>query len=353
MKQVKRKKKSPFYDIHLFISSLKKNYSHLHCLGDLRRAHLLRHLTTSWATQYTTTLITMVLSSAPYTNTSSFQRERFLRAFTKEWDFSKLSEFFMYLQSPANIDYKVKCVMLQEAARRERETLGAKLRKKRVVTQEETNTTHSFHNIPSVTVTPTTNDISHGNSEVHQEEDTMMDASSSSSSAASSSSTTGRRHHRRTSSNDVNDIKRLRLSTPDLDHGDTNNGDVVNFSLSNTTASSSSASALSQTSINTNTRRSASPDHHHHHPLRCVTTNTTGMSSELSHLHLTGSSGPTTTTATSTTTNTTTTSSTRRRSSSIISNESLDDPMETDTINKKKTSGPSSINNHFATTTEE
>ncbi|KAI9254833.1 hypothetical protein BY458DRAFT_520784 [Sporodiniella umbellata] len=130
--------------------------------GDLRRAHLLRHLTYSWATQYTTTLITMVLSSAPYASSNTVERERFLRAFTQGWDFSKLSEFFMYLQSPANIDYKLKCIMLQEAARKEREELGAKLYKKK---KEESD----------------------------------------------------RRHHRRTSSNDVNDIKRLRLSTPELE----------------------------------------------------------------------------------------------------------------------------------------
>ncbi|CAO3703520.1 unnamed protein product [Rhizopus stolonifer] len=129
--------------------------------GDLRRAHLLRHLTSSWATQYTTTLVTMVLSCAPYVSATHVERERFLRAFTQGWDFSKLSEFFMYLQSPANIDYKLKCIMLQEAARKEREELGAKLCKKK----EENE----------------------------------------------------RRHHRRTSSNDVNDIKRLRLSTPELD----------------------------------------------------------------------------------------------------------------------------------------
>ncbi|KAI9271200.1 hypothetical protein EDC94DRAFT_489391, partial [Helicostylum pulchrum] len=197
------------YPLVRIINALKWLISDWRLESDLRRAHLLRHLTQSWATQYTTTLITMVLSSAPYTNSSSFQRERFLRAFTKEWDFSKLSEFFMYLQSPANIDYKVKCVMLQEAARRERETLGAKLRKK-----PEDNTTN-------------------------------------------------RRHHRRTSSNDVNDIKRLRLSTPDLDHPEEN---------TNESSSSSGGGSAS--------RRSTSP-----HPSR--TNNSTAMSNELSHLHLT------------------------------------------------------------------
>ncbi|KAG1446888.1 hypothetical protein G6F55_011353 [Rhizopus delemar] len=147
------------YPLVRIINALKWLISDWRLESDLRRAHLLRHLTNSWATQYTTTLITMVLSSAPYASTTPVQRERFLRAFTKDWNFSKLSEFFMYLTSPANIDYKVKCVMLQEAARKE--TLSAKLIKKK------------------------------------QEQE---------------------RHHRRTSSNDVNDIKRLRLSTPDLDH---------------------------------------------------------------------------------------------------------------------------------------
>ncbi|ORX59454.1 hypothetical protein DM01DRAFT_1405015 [Hesseltinella vesiculosa] len=99
--------------------------------GDLQRAQLLRHLTQTWATQYTATLITTILATPPYVTTTHTQRERFLRAFTDGWDFSKLSEFFMYLQSQANVDYKVKCLMLQEAARRERETLSAKLNKRR------------------------------------------------------------------------------------------------------------------------------------------------------------------------------------------------------------------------------
>lgn len=120
----------------------------------------------------------------------------------------------MYLQSPANIDYKVKCVMLQEAARRERETLGAKLRKKRVVVVE-----------PPLIV---------------QEEELVVtqveDASS------------GRRHHRRTSSNDVNDIKRLRLSTPDLDteeHPHKTIHELSHLHLNNEASSSGSGSSAS------------------------------------------------------------------------------------------------------------
>jgi hypothetical protein len=84
-----------------------------------------------------------------------------------------------------------------------------------------------------------------------------------------------RRHHRRTSSNDVNDIKRLRLSTPDLDHSDNQDAaSVVNY----TTNSGTSLNAPNSGNANTTTRRSASPDHHSHshshsslHHLRCVT----------------------------------------------------------------------------------
>ncbi|KAI8886489.1 hypothetical protein K501DRAFT_60452 [Backusella circina FSU 941] len=299
-------------------------------LGDLRRAHLLRHLTHSWATQYTTTLITMVLSSAPYTTTSSYQRERFLRAFTKEWDFSKLSEFFMYLQSPANIDYKVKCVMLQEAARRERETLGAKLKKKRGSDRKEDTDSFQTDGSVSSTVAPigstgvsvsntdnsasssSTCTVSASNTNVTSASCFITDTPTLSSNSALSSTITGpgsasnttsssssssavaattavvvvsaaagpnnseistRRHHRRTSSNDVNDIKRLRLSTPDLDHSDNQDtASVVNY----TTSSGSTLNAPNGGNAGTTTRRSASPDHHSHshsslHHLRCVT----------------------------------------------------------------------------------
>ncbi|GAA5816086.1 hypothetical protein MFLAVUS_009608 [Mucor flavus] len=276
--------------------------------GDLRRAHLLRHLTQSWATQYTTTLITMVLSSAPYTNSSSFQRERFLRAFTKEWDFSKLSEFFMYLQSPANIDYKVKCVMLQEAARRERETLGAKLRKKRVVFTDEP--------------------CSISDETVKEESSASIDTATTTTvvttAATEENNVTNRRHHRRTSSNDVNDIKRLRLSTPDLDHPEEN-------SMNESSSSSNGGGA---------SRRSTSP-----HPSR--TNNSTGMSNELSHLHLTNVASSSSSSGSNDAPN-------RRRSSSILSTESsTDDPMETDAgLTSKKRSTGSSITSHFATADE-
>lgn len=215
----------------------------------------------------------MVLSSAPYTTSDSFQRERFLRAFTKEWDFSKLSEFFMYLQSPANIDYKVKCVMLQEAARRERETLGAKLlRKKRVVVMDEEGDEEDEIEEPPTLI------VQHHNNESNnvQVEDTC----------------TSRRHHRRTSSNDVNDIKRLRLSTPDLD---------------TTEDHPHSLKSLNELS---------------HLHLSNIDTNSSSSSSSSSSHHDVGSSSGSSTIAT------------RARSASI---ESSDDPMETDsTINKKR-----------------
>ncbi|KAK4513421.1 uncharacterized protein ATC70_005421 [Mucor velutinosus] len=88
--------------------------------GDRKRAKLLRKLTRQWATHFTATMITTILISAPYT-TCNKKRESFIQEFTRDWDFSKLSEFFMFLRSRANIDYKFKCAMLQEAARKEAE----------------------------------------------------------------------------------------------------------------------------------------------------------------------------------------------------------------------------------------
>ncbi|KAL0096372.1 hypothetical protein J3Q64DRAFT_1827433 [Phycomyces blakesleeanus] len=323
-------------------------------VGDLRRAHLLRHLTSSWATQYTTTLITMVLSVPPYLSASSVQRERFLRAFTQEWDFSKLSEFFMCLQSPANIDYKVKCVMLQEAARREKETLVAKMNRKKRLAQDNNNsttsttittsTTSSNNNnaaTPTNTTTTTTannnnssndnnnnnnnnnNNSTNSNSNNNHNHNNTSNSNSSNPTTSNtsvntnninktepaqnalassplppspspSSSSSTRRHHRRTSSNDVNDIKRLRLSTPpELDEDPTPTPTPV----TNTPTSS--------------TRRSATPDHHHHHHhhLRCVTTTSTSTSTS-------------TTNTNSNTTATTTSSSAALRASAPSSTSS-------------------------------
>lgn len=240
----------------------------------------------------------MVLSSAPYTNTCSTQKERFLRAFTKDWDFSKLSEFFMYLANPANIDYKVKCVMLQEAARRERETLGAKLRKKRMAMLDEY---QDHKTVASSSTAPTIITTADSSST-----DSLLSSDATSSSSAPSNTNNSnvddanRRHHRRTSSNDVNDIKRLRLSTPDLaDHSEN--------------ASESSTAAM---------RRSVSPDQHH---LR--TSNNIESCSTSSQHHL------------------------RRRSSSNASNESLDDSMDTETITKRK--GGASGLSHFTNSSDE
>ncbi|KAG0181642.1 hypothetical protein DFQ28_009527 [Apophysomyces sp. BC1034] len=153
-------------------------------IGDYRRAYLLRELTQDSAMQFTATLITTILATPPYVS-CHVQRERFLRAFTQDWDFSKLSEFFMYLQSRANIDYKLKCIMLQEAARRERETLGAKLNRKKAKTADD-------------------NQVG---------SDKGKAASRSSLQPPEESAGTHSRHHRRTSSNNVTDIKRLRLTT--------------------------------------------------------------------------------------------------------------------------------------------
>ncbi|KAG1291143.1 hypothetical protein G6F61_002261 [Rhizopus arrhizus] len=272
----------------------------LESISDLRRAHLLRHLTNSWATQYTTTLITMVLSSAPYASTTPVQRERFLRAFTKDWNFSKLSEFFMYLTSPANIDYKVKCVMLQEAARKE--TLSAKLIKKK------------------------------------QEQE---------------------RHHRRTSSNDVNDIKRLRLSTPDLDHVEQELICSGNGSSSSTTDACNHSRSVTSPSSNSNITGSSGNN------ISSSSGSSSGGSSSSSSSSCSSSSSMSGSNSTS---NLTTSSNStdhnheqqrdafiypslhglshlRRRSSSIGSTDSCDmieDPMDTTETTAKKKNGASS-----------
>ncbi|OBZ89032.1 hypothetical protein A0J61_02908 [Choanephora cucurbitarum] len=303
--------------------------------GDLRRAHLLRHLTHSWATQYTTTLITMVLSSAPYATTSSFQRERFLREFTKEWDFSKLSEFFMYLQSPANIDYKVKCVMLQEAARRERETLGAKLKKKRVQQHDlmdHSSTTHNTTTTMNSSTTTTNTAIVSPSLHTSLVEDTTTDSTEE--------AATSRRHHRRTSSNDVNDIKRLRLSTPDLIDHSTTTTESSNSGLCEPLSTQPSQLDLSSSSS----------------PLSSSSSSSSSMSSELSHLHL-DLNGSNTNSCTNHhhhhhhhhTPSSSQDIQLRRRTSS---NASLEDPMDMDYNSRKRTSGPSS-SSYFTTTTDE
>lgn len=208
---------------------------------------------------------------------SNQQRERFLRAFAQDWDFSKLSEFFMYLQSRANVDYKVKCVMLQEAARRERETLGAKLSKKRGATSSAhipdyrkaaDIALHHDVEVPS----------SGGDKEVLSvigAEKMRLETSATAAAAAgadkavmetSDENPQTRRHHRRTSSNDVTDIKRLRLSTPNFENANEESStNMSSSSVRNSTVVASGAiqsttSAITTATIN-NTRRAATPDH--------------------------------------------------------------------------------------------
>ena len=97
----------------LFLNQKKKR------LGDKKRATLLKQLTQNWATHFTATLITTILASTPYLTQGTDKRERFLKEFTRDWGFSKLSEFFMFLRSKANVDCRFKCAMLQEAAKRD------------------------------------------------------------------------------------------------------------------------------------------------------------------------------------------------------------------------------------------
>lgn len=251
-------------------------------VGDLRRAHLLRHLTHSWATQYTATLITTILATPPYQTSSNQQRERFLRAFAQDWDFSKLSEFFMYLQSRANVDYKVKCVMLQEAARKERETLGAKLSKKRGATSahipEFRNSDISLHHEVDVPPSSANEEVL---SVISAEKMRSLDTSETTNNtskvsgldsvqaptpvAATDENTQTRRHHRRTSSNDVTDIKRLRLSTPNFDSANEETSSASGLSSSTSSLvrlgnNATAASAQGSSTVN-NTRRAATPDH--------------------------------------------------------------------------------------------
>jgi hypothetical protein len=267
--------------IYIYISISLSSPPHYHELsfliisGDLRRAHLLRHLTHSWATQYTATLITTILATPPYQTSTNQQRERFLRAFAQDWDFSKLSEFFMYLQSRANVDYKVKCVMLQEAARKERETLGAKLSKKRGATSsahipDYRKSDISLHHEVEVPSSTTGEEVL---SVISAEKMRSLDTSETnpkvsgldSVQAATDENTQTRRHHRRTSSNDVTDIKRLRLSTPNFDNANEESSGASGLSSSTSSLvrlGNNATAASAQTSSNANnTRRAATPDH--------------------------------------------------------------------------------------------
>ncbi|KAF7722221.1 hypothetical protein EC973_003541 [Apophysomyces ossiformis] len=239
-----------FYGIELNIMVLHKNLK-----GDYRRAYLLRALTQDSAMQFTATLITAILATPPYV-TCSVQRERFLRAFTQDWDFSRLSEFFMYLQSRANVDYKLKCIMLQETARREREILGIKLNRKKTKTADD-------NRVGS---------------------DKGKAASRSSLQALEEPTGAHNRHHRRTSSNNLTDIKRLRLTAP-------NAGEVpeeekhVGSSASVSGITNPPLTPSPSTSSNSNSsRRSVTSSHLS--SLAEHSLGNTNISSEFSHLHL-------------------------------------------------------------------
>jgi hypothetical protein len=79
--------------------------------------------------------------------------------------------------------------------------------------------------------------------------------------------TQSRRHHRRTSSNDVTDIKRLRLSTPNFENANEESSTTNGLSSTSTLVRNATVvGAPGQTAANTatatiNTRRAATPDH--------------------------------------------------------------------------------------------
>ncbi|CAO3596403.1 unnamed protein product [Absidia cylindrospora] len=239
--------------------------------GDMRRAQLLRHLTQTWATQYTATLLTAILTASPYSTTPNTQRERFIRAFTDGWGFSKLSEFFMYLQNQTNIDYKIKCLMLQEAARRERKKLNAKLNRRRrrqchhdedkstpttqslspttsitiATTPQSTNESpsylsvqmdnsnsgasitrhqhyhssglnfdeHTYERTTSVTQVSTTSSSSRSTGTSHQQQQQEQQQQQQAQQTQQAHSRYHHQHHRRISSNDMLDVKRQRYTS--------------------------------------------------------------------------------------------------------------------------------------------
>ncbi|KAI8369588.1 uncharacterized protein BYT42DRAFT_617593 [Radiomyces spectabilis] len=292
--------------------------------GDYRRAELLRHLTHNWATQYTATLITTILAASPYQTAENEQRERFIRAFTKNWDFSKLSEFFMYLQSRANIDYKVKCVMLQEVARKERETLSAKMRRRRGKQAEHdvTLTDDMAHPLP-IQKGESSRSVDENDASARcLAEPTASGGVETSDHLQYGEDASSRRHHRRISSNTITDTKRLRLSAPLKESEEITDGESSSSSSSNSSNSTARTSdapvPISSTSTithqsPTNNRRATTFDHphhhshhHHHHHLRSTTsvtdadlslrnsnatTGATNVSDDLAHLHIDIASG--------------------------------------------------------------
>ncbi|KAL1924587.1 uncharacterized protein VTP21DRAFT_4241 [Calcarisporiella thermophila] len=103
-------------------------------LGDVQKANLLRHLTKNWAMQYTANMLTSLLSLLPYNidagdGKALGRKEYFLRVFVRDWNFSKLSEFFMHFGARAGIPHRTKCLMLQEAARRDNSAFSDKIKR--------------------------------------------------------------------------------------------------------------------------------------------------------------------------------------------------------------------------------
>ncbi|KAL1915164.1 uncharacterized protein VTP21DRAFT_7645 [Calcarisporiella thermophila] len=92
-------------------------------LGDEQKATLLRHITKSWSTQRTTNLVASLLSLPPYLD--PVPKDRFLRAFTAGWDFSRLSELFMHVPVP----HRTKLRLLKEAAARDQGEFKQRIRR--------------------------------------------------------------------------------------------------------------------------------------------------------------------------------------------------------------------------------
>ncbi|ORX94965.1 hypothetical protein K493DRAFT_337540 [Basidiobolus meristosporus CBS 931.73] len=84
--------------------------------SERKRALLVRDLTKEWRRSSLAKLVGGLLSGW----TCMKQKESFLTALTIEWDFRRLSEFFSYLQTSADLDYRVKVSLLQEAVRRDK-----------------------------------------------------------------------------------------------------------------------------------------------------------------------------------------------------------------------------------------
>ncbi|ORX81459.1 hypothetical protein K493DRAFT_94806 [Basidiobolus meristosporus CBS 931.73] len=86
-------------------------------LAERRRAHLVKDLTKNWSCNALAQLTGGLMNGWVCMK----QKERFLAALTSDWDFRRLSEFFSYLQTSANLDYRIKVTLLQEAVRRDKQ----------------------------------------------------------------------------------------------------------------------------------------------------------------------------------------------------------------------------------------